>query len=234
MPIDFETFCARTGAAAGVLVIAPHPDDECAGTGGLLALCAEAGIAAGVVFVTGGGASHPNSSTWPPRRLIARRRAEAAAAAAVLGIGEPPLFLGLPDASTPGLPDAAHLAAVATLSAVLARRRPGLVLTTWRREPHGDHRYAYRLARDAVAGSDARLAEYLVWTPITGLPEDRPGPDEAEAVILDVAGVRDRKRRALDCYGSQLGRVVRDDPEGFVLTTAQFGAMTGPAETYLM
>lgn len=234
MPVDFETFRGRTNIDRGVIVVAPHPDDECAGTGGLLALCAGAGIAASVVVVTDGGASHPNSQSWPRHRLTERREAETKAALLELGIGEPPVFLGLPDAGTPNLPNETHVDARKKLREVVAKRRPGLVLTTWRREPHCDHRYAYRLARQATEDTDVQLAEYVVWTPIIGAPDDAPRAGEGQLIELDIERVRDWKRRALNTHESQLGHVIDDDPDGFVLNEAQFAAMTGPTETYLL
>ena len=167
MRTDFAGLLARTSATHGVVCIAPHPDDESAGTGGLLALCADGGIPVSVVIVTDGGASHPGSIEWPRERLAALRRAETTAALEVLGVKGPPVFLDLPDAATPTLSPCADDAALATLVAHLKNRQPGVVLTTWRREPHCDHRYAYDLARRAVASQDCRLVEYLVWTPLS-------------------------------------------------------------------
>ena len=60
-----------------VLVVAPHPDDELLGCGGLVATLAPTGTAFCFVFVTDGGASHLGSRTWPRERLMARRRDEA-------------------------------------------------------------------------------------------------------------------------------------------------------------
>ena len=61
---------------ATVVVVAPHPDDEVLGVGGLLRLLARAGTAIHIVAVTDGEASHPKSPTLTPRALAARRVAE--------------------------------------------------------------------------------------------------------------------------------------------------------------
>ena len=63
-----------------VLVIAPHPDDESLGCGGLLSMLAAAGRSLHIVFVTDGGASHPHSRTWSRSRLALQREQEAAEA----------------------------------------------------------------------------------------------------------------------------------------------------------
>src|SRR5690606_16204888 len=48
--------------ARRITVIAPHPDDESLGCGGLIAALAADGRAVQVVFVTDGAGSHPNSA----------------------------------------------------------------------------------------------------------------------------------------------------------------------------
>jgi len=63
---------------ATAVVIAPHPDDEVLGVGGLLTLLARTGTAVHIVAVTDGEASHPGSPTLTPRALAARRISERA------------------------------------------------------------------------------------------------------------------------------------------------------------
>ena len=88
--------------ARKVLVVAPHPDDETLGCGGLISLLAQNGSAFYIVFVTDGSASHRNSRAWPPARLAAQREQEARNALACLGIPNAALlFLRLPDANMP-------------------------------------------------------------------------------------------------------------------------------------
>ena len=84
-----------TGAAVGggPLIVAPHPDDEVLGCGGLLAQ-----VGGLVVAVTDGEASHPGSTVHGPGRLAELRRAETAAALAALGRPETVVHrLGHPD-----------------------------------------------------------------------------------------------------------------------------------------
>jgi LmbE family N-acetylglucosaminyl deacetylase len=234
MHVDFATFAERTDAERGVFVVAPHPDDEAAGTGGLIAACVAAGVRVKVCIVTDGGASHPNSQEWPRLKMARLREHETTSALEVLGVREPPLRLGLPDASTETVSSDVHRRACRRLGIAIDRFRPGLIVTTWRREPHCDHRYAYRLARCATERSDTRIAEYLVWTHLIGASTDRPRPDEVERLELDVSSHRDTKKAALRCYRSQFGLVVQDDPDGFAFKDDDFDAMTGPTETYLL
>ena len=83
---------------ATVVVIAPHPDDEVLGVGGLLALLARKGTAIHIIAVTDGEASHPSSPTVSQRDLAARRVAESEKALALLGLQAASVErLGLPD-----------------------------------------------------------------------------------------------------------------------------------------
>src|SRR5437762_25173 len=69
-----------------LLVLAPHPDDESLGCGGLIAEACGRGQDVHVVILTDGTGSHPNSRAWPRHRLKALREAEAREAVAALGL----------------------------------------------------------------------------------------------------------------------------------------------------
>ena len=56
------------------LVLAPHPDDESLGCGGLIAACVAANRPPLVVVLTDGAGSHPGSVAYPPDRLRAARK----------------------------------------------------------------------------------------------------------------------------------------------------------------
>ena len=91
-----------------VLVIAPHPDDEILGCGGILARAAARGIAARVAFVTNGDGSRTGQLFKTLREPLARdndlfsiaqhRQVEALGALANIGLSEADAaFLGFPD-----------------------------------------------------------------------------------------------------------------------------------------
>ena len=69
-----------------MVVVAPHPDDEILGCGGLLHHAVGQGIDVSVVAVTDGEACYPGEPWWTPERLRSARRAELAAALGELGI----------------------------------------------------------------------------------------------------------------------------------------------------
>lgn len=100
----------RLGAGDRVLVLAPHPDDEVLGAGGILGEAVRRGIPVRVVFLT-----HGDSNGWSflcyrkrpvvlPRAVLAMgkiRQREAVVAASALGVAAEDLtFLGYPDYGT--------------------------------------------------------------------------------------------------------------------------------------
>lgn len=234
MSTDFCSFAERIGLVRSLLVVAPHPDDETLGCGGLVALASAAGCDVSVVVVTDGAASHVHSRTWPPLRLARQRRSEVVGALRILGVERPPVFLNLPDARTQELSLPVVSKVRDTLAACIVEHRAEAVFTTWRREPHCDHRFAYTLTLDALRAVSASIAlvEYMVWTPIAGSPEDHPRPFETEQIGLDIRPVREAKIAAVQAHKSQLGHLIEDDPTGFTLSTEHLTAMTGPYEQF--
>lgn len=219
--------------AGPVLVVAPHPDDETLGCGGLIARCAAEGTPLHVLFVTDGAASHPGSPTWSRARLARCREAEAEEALRRLGAGGAGrTFLRLPDAAMPPPGTDAHRRAVRAVSDLLRALSPALVVLPWRRDPHCDHRDSWALATEALAGLDPppRVLEYAIWLDELGGPGDQPHPGEVERVALAVSPAL--KRHALEAHRSQLGLVVPDDPAGFALEPATVLRLTGAEESY--
>jgi LmbE family N-acetylglucosaminyl deacetylase len=221
-------------AAQSALVVAPHPDDEALGCGGLLAALADHGARLAVLFVTDGGASHPGSRKWPGPRLAALRAEEAAASLAALGAADATrLHLGLPDAGIVR-GDPGWQRAVARTADLAAGLRPALVLAPWRRDPHRDHVDAHALIVEALqrARLRPRLLEYPIWLDELAAEDDRPRPGETLAHHVDVSPWRERKQEAVAAHRSQLGLVIDDDPGGFVLTGATVRRLTSGDEVY--
>jgi LmbE family N-acetylglucosaminyl deacetylase len=150
-PIEFP-------AADRVVVVAPHPDDEVLGCGGILRLLQARGCVLEACAVTDGEAFAgpvPSSATTRIRRI---RTEESRNAAARLGLGDHRrVRLGLPDGDVAGHED--------RLTDVLSRQAdPGtVILAPWRHDGHPDHDACGRAAAAAAAGTGAVLLEYLVW-----------------------------------------------------------------------
>lgn len=218
-----------------ILVVAPHPDDETLGCGGLIAAACRGKQRVHTVFVTDGGASHPGSIEWPRQKLAERREIEAIEALERLGAEhQPRSFLRLRDADMPAPGSASYMHAVSALVAILHDLRPRLVVLPWRRDPHCDHKASWQLTIDALASAGVKpdIFEYAIWLDTFGLPADRPNEGEIEELRLDVTGDLAAKRLALQAHRSQLGQLITDDPSGFVLDDPTIARLTGAEEVF--
>lgn len=229
MSIDLAT------SAKNILVVAPHPDDESLGCGGLIATLAAKQRNFHTVFVTDGGASHPGSRTWPRNRLAAHRELEAAEALCRLGIGQQPrTFFRLRDADMPPPSSPEWHAALNAVIFLVSTFRPDLALLPWRRDPHRDHRDSWLLFTEAFARISASptILEYAIWLEEFGQEADYPRSDEVETLAFDISPVIAKKRAAVAAHVSQTGDLIDDDPSGFRLQTATLDRLIGPSETY--
>ncbi len=218
--------------AGPILILAPHPDDETLGCGGLIATAQASGRAVFVLVLTDGTGSHPNSAAYPASRLRRLREAESRQAARMLGLPERNVsFLGLVDTQAPQRGEAAEQAA-RDIAVHAQSVGAGVILTTWRHDPHCDHLSASLLGARAATLTGAALFEYPVWG--WTLPPRRLL--EARAPVgfrLDVGRHIPAKQRAIACHQSQLGQVVTDDPDGFRLESQFIALFTERFETFL-
>ena len=220
------------------VVVAPHPDDEALGCGGLLALLRRAGQPVAAVLVSDGTMSHPRSRLFSPLARRAVREAEFCRALAVLGCDGPvPLLLGLPDGAVPARPDEPGFAqAVAQLVGFLETHQAATVLAPWRRDPHPDHRATSQLVQAALAAMPhpPRRLEYLVWAWERAAPADLPAAaDGVHGFRIAVGTVLAQKQRAIAAHRSQVAPgIFTDDPEGFLLPEAMLAHFAGPYEVF--
>jgi LmbE family N-acetylglucosaminyl deacetylase len=179
-----------------VLVFAPHPDDEVAGPGGVLAMHRRAGDPVRVVVATDGKTGDPDRRFDANTYAMLRRR-EAAAGLATLGIDDVE-FWGFPDSCVLS-PSDLELG-VQKAAAEIDRQRPDVVYLPWQNEGHPDHHALHEVVARAMARTSfAGLAlGYEVWNAMI--------PD----IIVDVTNVIEQKRRAMQAHQSQLAYVSYD------------------------
>jgi len=215
------------------LILAPHPDDESLGCGGLIAMCVAAGRPPLVVVLTDGAGSHPRSREYPPERLRATRAQEVRDAAGCLGLApERVVLLNEPDMAVPH--DGPGFDAIVARLAGLIEQEPRCttILAPWRHDPHCDHEAA-SLAAAAVAGTTGlRHVAYPVWGWM--LPPDTP----VDAPVtpgwrLDIADFLPAKRRAIRAHRTQYGGVITDDPDGFQLPQGLLSVFDSQYEVFL-
>ncbi len=202
-------------APGPVLVLAPHADDESLGCGLLLASCWHGGVAAHVLCLTDGGASHPASRDWPRTCLVALRRDELAAAVAALG-GVPArdvTHLCHPDAALHRVPSQQ---VADEIGAVVDRLGTRTLFVPDRADPHCDH-LAAADAADILCRTrpDLRRLSYSIWARWHG--REAPPTPHARRHIFDAPNLIAIKRRAIEAHASQRGLVVHDDPQGFAM-----------------
>ncbi len=206
----------------GLLVVAPHPDDETLGCGARIARAVAHGHLVTVVVATKEAGSDPISG----ESISARRSSELHAAMRDLGVAAGDVIeLSFPDGEL-----SRHIGALRdALVETLIQRGPSTVLVTSGDEVHPDHAAASRATRAAVATLHRapRVREYPVWL-WSDWPSSRRhgvrGPIGLARVIgrrtverTSVEPFRATKQRALSRYDSQLGR---DGLPPIVLTRA--------------
>jgi LmbE family N-acetylglucosaminyl deacetylase/GT2 family glycosyltransferase len=175
---------APDGAPRRVLVVAPHPDDEVLGCGGMLAWHARARVPVRVVIVSDGRAGDPGAR----EQDIARKRIEESRAAGrELGVDDY-RFLGFADGRVGDAPELA-----ARLAAEIEEFDPDLVYGPSALELHPDHRATARgLVAALERGRERRVRLFGVNVQVTA------------SVLFDVTPVYERKRAAIRCLASQL------------------------------
>jgi LmbE family N-acetylglucosaminyl deacetylase len=216
------------------LILAPHPDDESLGCGGLIAACVAAGRSPLVVILTDGAGSHPNSRTFPPARLRARRAQEVRDAIGVLGLGEDRLaLLDHPDATAP-IDGPGFDSVVATLLALVVNEpNCSAIVTPWRYDPHCDHEAAALLGAAVASKASVKNIAYPVWG--WTLPADAAIPDTVvDGFRLDISQFLVTKTAAIQAHQSQYGGLITDDPEGFRLPADLLAAFKVPFETFVV
>jgi len=182
-----------------VLVVAPHPDDETIGCGGVIRLYTLSTTPVTIVFVSdgrkGGGLGElaRKEKTLAEEQLAATRRQEAQRAAGVLGVSDL-VFLDLRDGEVQVSQENVRL-----LREQLSRLRPDVVFLPFLVDQHPDHLGTNALFLEAVAGMTPQLTAecwgYEVWTPVYA---NR---------IVDITRGADAKWEALRQYESQNGRL---------------------------
>lgn len=176
------------------LIIAPHPDDAELGMGGTIVRLIQQGWKVGVLDLTNG---EPTPLGTPERRAAETRDANRV-------LGNPwRENLGLPNRSLEPTLDNRRL-----LAAALRRLRPPLLFAPYWEDAHPDHTAATKLVEDArfwaklsktdIPGDPFHPKRILYYFSVHLRIAERP------SFVFDISDQADTKRKALECYRSQL------------------------------
>ncbi|OBA62454.1 LmbE family protein [Mycobacterium sp. 1100029.7] len=183
----------------GLVVVAPHPDDETLGMGATIAALAASGVEVQVVSVSDGGAARPGAPAMERCRTEAIRRHELRRATSALGTAAP-LSLGLPDGQLSDYEDEL----TGSLIDILERfDTVPWCAATWRGDGHPDHEAVGRAAAAACTRVDAVLMEYPVWMWHWATPADPAVPWHRAFAVAASDCATTRKRHAAQQYRSQ-------------------------------
>jgi LmbE family N-acetylglucosaminyl deacetylase len=184
----------------GLVLVAPHPDDETLGFGATATALRSRGVDVQVVAVTDGGGAHPGLSPRERTWLESDRRAELHRATRILGLGTP-ICLGLPD----GELSVNEPELTAFLTGLLEAAPKGAwCAATWRGDGHPDHEAVGRASAVAAERTGATLLEYPVWMWHWARPEDDAVPWHRMSAIRVDRAAMGRKQHAIREFRTQL------------------------------
>jgi len=185
-----------------ILVLAPHPDDECIGCGGTLAKCISAGREVRVIILTDGRfgssqirqlADNDPEKVRLQNELIEIRQAETRCAMELIGVKD----IRFLDAV-----DSRLTAEVERIGNALARElddwKPDTVILPFITDRHADHFATSRCLVQACMQLDRQYTDKLqcmgfeAWSPIYA------------NALVDISATMEKKLQAIRCYQSQL------------------------------
>lgn len=216
------------GKPRKVIVIAPHPDDEVLGVGGLIQFLIASGTPVEVLAVTDGEGSHPGATEDPARRLGDVRPQETLLALRRLGWPAPRVTrLGVPDGQ---VAENVHR----VVDALTHRARADdLWLSPWKLDGHPDHDACGQAACSTATALGVRSLSYLIWAWHWADPRgvDLPWRD-CRRFDLDRPS-HERKRWSIEAFGSQIHPLGSRPGEGRVLPPSVLKRFRRGFETYI-
>ena len=203
-----------------LLVLAPHPDDESLGCGGLINMLCNSNVEVYIIFITDGSASHPDSIEFPSVKLAEIRKGEATSACLALGVKpDHILFFREKDSLLSKISESEANMLARNIAELIQEKKIQSLAMPWRRDPHADHIASYNIGVKALQNlPQINKIEYPIWLWKNGKLSDWPMPDEVLPFKLNISKSLEIKIKAINKHRSQLGLVIKDAPKGFVLT----------------
>jgi LmbE family N-acetylglucosaminyl deacetylase len=189
-----------TSNKAPILIVAPHPDDETFGCGGLITQKIKNGSDVYILFLTNG---EKSLSTVPEAELIQMRRTSAINAVKLLGVSENNIhWMDLPDGSAPRLGSPEFNTARDSLLNLIQTLQVDEVFATHYLDGWSDHIAAYELSLEALKKLDQHidLCVYWVWAWYYLGITQTVSLSWNKIFLLPIHSVFDSKQKALQVY----------------------------------
>lgn len=153
-----STHCRSINISGTTLIIAPHPDDEVIGCGGLIARLVGEGKTPHIIIMTGGEGSHENCCSTSADEIIKARRNLTRKALSILGVSEQYIHeLNFPDG---GISE--NCDQTAALKKKINALKPQSVFVPHWGEGWNDHVETARIVK-RILSPDVDIWEYCVW-----------------------------------------------------------------------
>ncbi len=180
-----------------VLVLAPHPDDEVLGCGGVIARHAAAGDHVEVVVATHG------IEELYPREMISGVRAEALKAHKILGVANTRFW----DFPAPALDTVPRYKLASAIAGVIRETQCECFYVPHHGDIHSDHLQLHMAALVAARPlADCPVRRILAYETLS---ETEWAPPQNDAifyptVFIDISAHLETKLQAMSCFGSQV------------------------------
>ncbi len=184
------------------LILAPHPDDETLGCGGLICLKRSLGSDVHVVFLTRGEGALRGHSDSPLADVAEARTEQTRQACRCLGVEDSCLhWLELKDGAIPRAGEDGFSRAVSRLVHLMGQCQVVEVVAPSPADAFPDHEAASEIASAAFeeVGGKVRLLHYVVWGWYNAPWGMRQFPWK-QAWRLDISSALPTKRAAIRCY----------------------------------
>ena len=183
-----------------VCILAPHPDDEILGCGGLIQQLVERGNQILIIAVTNGTASHPHSSLYSIEDLERLRPQETRAALQCLGV-EPlvqQIALNLPDGQVYQQQQVLYAALEGIVS------QSDILVCTFLQDGHPDHEGTGKVAVEFARAHGLFCYQVLIWAWHWAVPNDTRIPWQHAQRLNLSAHQQYKKYQAIQCFHTQI------------------------------
>lgn len=183
-----------------VCILAPHPDDEILGCGGLIQQLLEQGNPIVIIAVTNGTASHPNSKHYTPQDLNQLRPEETRTALAHLGAKQQiqRIALNLPDGQVYQQKNSLYLALENIIQA------DDILVATFSQDGHPDHEGTGKIAEKFARDHGLPCYQVLIWAWHWAKPHDERIPWQRAQRLDLTPNQQHKKRQAIACFKTQI------------------------------